>query len=94
MLSICPSFPGAFNSPGLRLHEDGADSCDFRFNPRWCLAGRPLEGEPLGHPGGNGEMVMLKQHALVVTHYTHYTIRGDLRMSSRFVKLSLSLVAF
>ena len=63
----CCSFFSEF-APALRLHEDGAESCDFRFNPRWCLAGRPLEGEPLGHPGGTGEMVMLKQYTLV-THY-------------------------
>ena len=63
----CCSFFSQF-APALRLHEDGAESCDFRFNPRWCLAGRPLEGEPLGHPGGTGEMVMLKQYTLV-THY-------------------------
>ena len=63
----CCSFFSEF-APALRLHEDGAESCDFRFNPRWCLAGRPLEGEPLGHPGGTGETVMLKQYTLV-THY-------------------------
>lgn len=41
---------------GVLLHrctpKDGEQSCSFRFNPRWCLAGRPLEGEPLGHGAG------------------------------------------
>ena len=31
-----------------QAEEETSASSAFRCNPRWCLAGRPLEGEMLG----------------------------------------------